>query len=113
MSKVAEKAVLASSFGSGSDSLTGTASDPEVRFAQRTKKVKIVDRNVAMALDRTATSSSSAMRILSTAAKQWGTNLQDVSRQKERSAVAETTVRDFNPSDYLTVHCDGKRMSEN
>lgn len=85
------------------------------------QKITILDENVALALDRTRTSSRSATYILAAASTSLGLDLDDVklshstihrARINVRTKVAERLKKNLQVADHLTLHWDGKLLPE-
>ncbi|CAH0555853.1 unnamed protein product [Brassicogethes aeneus] len=108
-----------------SEILSGSSSnysDQLSRYHLRKRpKLNIVTENVALALDRTKTSSRSAAHILAAAASSFGYKLDDLNlshssihrtRMKVRTEVAARLKKNLQVADHLTVHWDGKLLPE-
>lgn len=84
-------------------------------------RLQFINEDVALALDRTKTSSRSATHILAAAATSVGHNISHLnlshstihrSRINIRRKVAERLKQNLNVANHLTVHWDGRLVPE-
>lgn len=123
--EIEKHAVLNISNSSSSEKSTSD-SDEEVKYnilpkCTRKRPRNIINRAVASALDRTKISDRNATYILAATAETIGLNTSEIALNKEtirrmrrthRENIAKEIRQDFQPEVALTVHWDGKILSE-